>query len=387
MPQQPMVLRVHFYHAAGHQRQSLISAAHHIAYMGSAAKHELLVDDDRTTLESAAIHARYVGERAGSLGYFGTVDAATAQAQIRAAQGPVWRVICSVGEADALAMGGALTTKTGWQAAAETAVPAMIRRLGLDPAHTAWIAAVHRYQRQERNPHIHLLFWESGAPTRRTMQWSAAELHDIRRLWAKALYAPELAQLGQAKDAARRTALTQARHLLDQTRWARRGASVEQGLVAELQQRLAVLGAQLPGRGRLAWAYMPEPVKTATLEVARWLLAQDDRLRAAAQQYAEAAVAFGTVHWAAPDSTDWGGPEQAAKREAALAAVRERALDDLARRLAGPILRAAAQTRPPETDGTAGAAEAPRPDAGSLTASPPPAAVPMGPVSSLLHDL
>jgi hypothetical protein len=123
------------------------------------------------------------------------------------------------------------------------------------------------------------------------------------------------------------------------------------------------------------------------LEVARWLLAQDDRLRAAAQQYAEAAVAFGTVHWAVPGTTAWGGPEQAAKRAAALAAMRDRALDDLARRLAGPILRAAARTRPPETDGTAGPAEASRSDAGPPTAPPPPAAVPMGPVSSLLHEL
>jgi hypothetical protein len=110
MPQQPFVMRVHFYHAQGQGLQGLQSGAHHVSYMGSVDKQELLVEDtpDRSTLESAAIHARYAGEREGNMGYLGSLaaDPDAAQKSILQAQGPVWRVIVSVGEADALAMGG-----------------------------------------------------------------------------------------------------------------------------------------------------------------------------------------------------------------------------------------------------------------------------------------
>lgn len=344
MPQQPMVLRVHFYHAAGQQTQSLTSAAHHIAYMGSVEKHELLVDADRTTLESAAIHARYAGERDGSLGYFGNVDDGTADQHIQQVQGTVWRVILSVGEADALAMGGGLTTKAGWSAAAQKAVPTMIQRLGLDPGRVEWIAAVHRHQKHEHNPHIHLLFWESGTPTRKTMKWSARELHDVRRAWAKELYAPELAALGEAKTTSRQTAVEMVNHLLDQAQGTARGSSWEQGFLQELSARLGQLGTQLPGHGRLAYAYMPPATKQAVQDVARWMITQDDTLQAAFHRYVAQAVQFGMVHWASPGTTDWGGPDQAIKRAAAEQTTRERAERDLLQRLAAPILRAAYQT-------------------------------------------
>lgn len=341
MPQQPMVLRVHFYHDAGQRKQSLTSATHHVEYMGSAAKDELLIDEDQTRLESAAIHARYAGERAGSLGYFGTVAASEAQAQIRVATGPVWRVILSVGEADALAMGGALTTKAGWSAAVQKAVPEMLRRLGLDPSQTEWIAAVHRHQRQEANPHIHLLFWERGGPTRRTMKWSAKELRDIRRAWAKELYGPELASIGRAKDAARHELISTAKQRLDQARFAQRGTSVEQGYQQTLSTHLKALHNELPGHGRFAFAYMPPHVKAHVLNIARWMVAEDPQLQSALAQYTAQAVQFGLVHWSPPGATDWGGPEQAAKREAAARDIRTHAEQELFQRLAAPILRAA----------------------------------------------
>lgn len=341
MPQQPMVLRVHFYHDAGQRQQSLGSAAHHIDYMGAVAKDELLVDEDHTSLESAAVHARYAGERDGSLGYFGTVTAPKAQSQIRAAGGPVWRVIVSVGEGDALAMGGALTTKAGWSAAAHTAVPEMLRRLGLDPVRTEWIGAVHRYQRHEANPHIHLLFWERSGPSRRTMKWSAQEIRDIRRAWAKELYAPELASIGRAKDAARQELVATAKQLLDQARFSQRGPSVAQGYRRMLSIQLETLNAELPGHGRIAFAYMPRSVKDRVLNMARWMVTEDPQLRSAMTQYTEQAVQFGLVHWSPPGGTHGGGLEQAARREAAVRDMRVRAEQDLLQRLATPILRAA----------------------------------------------
>ncbi len=347
MPKQPMILRLHFYQAHGEQKQSLASAAHHVEYMGSVTKDELLVDEDRTSLESAVIHTRYAGEREGSLGYFGTLPAPDAQSQIRAAKGTVWRVIVSVGEADALAMGGALTTKAGWDAAAQNAVPEMLRRLGLDPRQTEWIAAVHRHQRNEANPHIHLLFWERGEPSRRWPTWSAEEIRDIRRAWAKKLYEPELTALGKAKDAARQELIATTRQQLDQARFSQRGTSIEQGYQQRLRTQLETLRTEMPGHGRMAFAYMPPDVKERVLGIARWMVTEDPQLKAAMAQYTEQAVQFGLVHWSPPGGTDWGGPEHAAKREAAAREMRDRAEQDMLQRLATPILRAASGGRSP----------------------------------------
>ena len=137
MPQKPFVMRVHFYLPGGESLHSLQSGAHHVAYMGSVDKQELLVEDgpDRSRLESAAIHAQYAGERAGSLGYFGNLAdrPQVAQQSILQAQGPVWRIIASVGEEDAIAMGGGLLTKAGWEEGSEPVVAQMIQELRLDP--------------------------------------------------------------------------------------------------------------------------------------------------------------------------------------------------------------------------------------------------------------
>ncbi|MCL4352250.1 MAG: hypothetical protein M1499_06475 [Firmicutes bacterium] len=77
MPQKPFVMRVHFYLSEGSGRHSLQSGAHHVEYMGSREKEELLLDaapaHDDTTLDSAAIHAKYARERDGSLGYLGSL--------------------------------------------------------------------------------------------------------------------------------------------------------------------------------------------------------------------------------------------------------------------------------------------------------------------------
>jgi hypothetical protein len=335
MPQQPFILRVHFYLPEGTGRRGLGSAGHHVDYMGDAAKHELLVDDDRTTVESAAVHAQYAGERAGTMGYMGDMahDPQAAQASIRAAQGPVWRVIASVGEADALAMGGELTTKAGWERAAQAVMPIMIQQLGLDPAKVRWIAAAHRYQTHEHNPHIHLLFWEEGSPTRKTAQWSDADRRAIRRAWVSELYRPEREQVGQVKAAARTEARTLVMHLLAQ----RNGL---QGFQQELTERLRALGRQLPGRGRLAYAYLPPEVKHATEELIRWLWAHDPGVKSAYERYMEAAIRMGTFYWhQSPDHT-----QDSAGRQAALERIRRRAEADLIRRLAGPVLRAARAT-------------------------------------------
>lgn len=340
MPNQPFVMRLHYYLPGGSKLNSLQSGAHHIEYMGSVAKDELLLngdaqpepETDRTTLESAAIHAKYAGERAGSMGYFGSMagDPKAAQASILAAQGPVWRVIASVGEQDALSMGGDLTTKEGWDRASQPAVEKMIKELGLDPAKVAWIAAAHRHQKHENNPHIHLLIWEEGEPTRKTGEWTDQERRAIRKDWITELYKPERQQLGKEKSETR----TQARStLIDLV--ARKNEM--QGFNGELTERLAALGHMLPGQGRLAYAYMPAEVKAKTEEVIRWLWSNDPGLKAQHDKYLETAAQQGTFYWHKdPEKT-----QDSPGRQAAMDRIRQNAERDLIQRLAAPVLKAA----------------------------------------------
>lgn len=334
MPQKPFIMRVHFYLPEGTGRQSLRSGAHHVEYMGSPAKEELLLDSahDRTTLESAAIHAKYAGEREGSLGYLGPLaaDPKRAQASILAAQGPVWWVIASVGEDDAIRMGGSLLTKAGWEQAVPPAVEATIKTLGLDPAKARWIAAVHRHQRHEHNPHIHLMVWEEGLPTRKTAKWHRDEMRSIKREWVSSLYAPERQHLGQQKTEAR----TQARAVVIDLLAHR---NRQQGFRQELAQRLAAIGQSLPGQGRLAYAYMPPPVKQQVADTIRWLWSTDPGLKKAHDDYVNAAERMGTFYWHEDKTQTHDSPG----RQKALDRMRERAEADLIERLAAPVLKAA----------------------------------------------
>lgn len=335
MPQKPFVMRLHFYLPVGTGCQSLTSAAHHVEYMGSREKEELLVDSSEyNTLESAAIHAQYAGEREGSMGYLGSLatNPKRAQDSILAAQGPVWRVIASVGEEDAQAMGGALLTKAGWDQAVPPAVEKMMGTLGLDPVKTQWIGAVHRHQHHENNPHIHLLVWEEGEPSRLTAKWSRDELRAIKRDWVSALYAPERTQLDQQKAEARTQARTAVIDLM-----AHRNR--QQCFHKELSQRLVFIGQTLPGKGRLAYTYMPPSVKQQVADTIRWLWQTDPGLKKAHDYYVKAAIQQGTFYWHANESKT----QDSSGRQKALERIRQKAETDLIQRLAGPVLKTAQQ--------------------------------------------
>lgn len=336
MPQQPFVMRLHYYLPSGDKLNSLQSGAHHIEYMGSVEKHELLLGGepaaDRTTLESAAIHAKYAGEREGSMGYFGNAadDPKAAQKSITEAHGPVWRVIASVGEQDALAMGGDLTSKEGWERAAQPVVDKMIAQLGLDPAKVQWIAAAHRHQKVENNPHVHLLFWEAGEPSRKTAKWTDQERRAIRKAWISELYRPERQVLGKEKSEARSVARSTLIDLVGRR-------NEQQGFNRELTNRLVELGRILPGQGRLAYAYMPPDVKAQTEGIIRWLWQTDPDLKVQHDKCLATAEKMGTFYW----HQDPEKMQNTAKRQEALDRIQANAEADLIQRLAAPVLKAA----------------------------------------------
>lgn len=341
MPNQPFIMRLHFYLPGGQGLHSLESGAHHVAYAGSKEKAELMIDglmaesNARTTLKSAAIHARYAGEREGSMGYFGSMadDPKAAQESILNAKGPVWRLINSVGESDAIAMGGDLTTKAGWEKASEVVVPQMIEKLGLDPAKTQWIAAAHRHQKHEKNPHIHLLIWEEGEPTRKTGEWTDAERKSIRKDWITELYRPERERLGREKSEARTEARATVIDLVSRR-------DERQGYHRELDQHLRELGTMLPGHGRLAYGFMPGEVKTKTEEIIRWMWKHDPGLKAQHEKYVKSAEELGMAYWHKDPKKTQDSPA----RQAAMDRIHQNAEKDLIQRLAAPVLKAAKAT-------------------------------------------
>ena len=274
------------------------------------------------------------------MGYFGSMahDPKAAEQSILAAKGPVWRVIASVGESDALNMGGDLTTKSGWEKAANIVVPQMIKQLGLDPAKVQWIAAAHRHQKHENNPHIHLLVWEQGEPSRKTAKWSDAERRAVRKQWITELYRPERQRLGIEKNEARDQARTAIVDLI-----ARRND--EQGFHREFTSRLSVLGGMLPDQGRLAYGYMPPPVKSKVESTIRWLWTADPSLKAAHDRFLKSAEELGTAYW----HKDPNKTQDTPGRQQALDRIKVNAETDLIKRLATPLLRAAQQYQTPQS--------------------------------------
>ena len=347
MPVQPMIMKMKFYLPGATGKNSLAQAARHADYIVKEDKNEVMMPA-RDTLESAAIHAKYAGERHGNLGgLFGPdpdhpPDVAEVQKTMRHSKGPIWLAIVTVGESDALSMGGSLTTQEGWVEAARKVMPDVAKHMGLDPANLNWSAAAHRWQHGgERNPHIHLQFWERE-PTRVVAKLTAKERKAVRQTWVKTLYAPEFARLGQEKSQARQTLRTESQALLDQARLAAKGQGLESGTLRELVQRLQSLGDKLPAQGRLAYAYMPPDVKKAVMDTAHWLMESHPGLKTAKDQAVKAAQEFAKAYQAEPGSSKEQRAEDEKRRQSAMKAAADRATQGLAERLAGPILKAAA---------------------------------------------
>lgn len=314
----PLVVRTAFYLPHGGRRgASLSSAGHHLAYMTNPDKDELLVAD-------AAIHARYMAHRPGSAGAFGPdprmlVDVREAMETITTHRGPVWRMIVSVHEDDALAMGGELCRRAGWELVAREVMPQIAARMGIGAQSCAWVAAVHRTQNTEANPHLHLLFWQTTA-TREKGHLSAREMQAVRELWMKSLYRPERVRLGAQKTAARTHALRELQRALAD------GALGSATDTHWLATRLERLGAVMPHSGTAALAFVGDEARVLAFEVVDELLHRLPALGEAAAAFEALAEDF--------QAHDSGDPERRARAGA-------RARRDLRERLAQQVIREA----------------------------------------------
>jgi hypothetical protein len=318
----PIYVGNHFYLPGGVGSQSLQSATAHLAYMGNPQKEELVTE----AMESAALHAKYMGERPGSAGYFGPdrqqrPDPEGLGEELRQHAGPVWRLIVSVTETDAVALGGALLTRPAWEAAVRRTMPRIAESMGLDPRNLRWAAAMHK---KAGHPHVHLLFWE--VPSSRIVgKWTAQELARSRQLWAQELYGPERHRLSQEKTAARDMLTGGVRQLLREPDASLGGGPrLSAAQAHELGALLGQVKEHLPPRGRLAYAYMPPNVKARIGQTVTWLLKNVPEFQRAEERFL-AAHAKLARHYG----------------DGRVETARERARQDLAERLASAVLRAA----------------------------------------------
>lgn len=327
MALRPLVVKLHFYHPQGQGKATMAGATAHLKYMGAPKKEELVREHEvlrEAGVEEALIHARYMGERPGSEGYFGPdsskpPDVHEMQSAIASHNGPIWRLIVSVAEDDALAMGGDLMHRKAWEDAVRSSIPKMAHEMGLK--NVRWTAAMHR---KEGHPHIHLLLWENE-PKRQRGKLSSHELTSSKRAWVSALYGPERERLGREKAALRQTIKERGAEAVKEATATRepRLTNADQG---ELVRRLVRIKEGLPGSGRLALAYMPAPLKQEILDVADWLLRSDASLWQATQRYGVIAGEMAQHYSDAPE---------------AHAKARDKALTDIKERMASAILRGA----------------------------------------------
>lgn len=314
MPQHPYIMKTWYYAPKAQGKHSMYACGEHLRYMGNPKKEELVSDAealrDVEDVDERVIHARYMAERPGSQGYFGPdprhpPDAAALAEELRTHDGPVWRLFPSVHADDVAAMGGQLFHRAAWEQAARAVLPRMAEEMGIPPESLRWVAAMHR---KDGHPHLHVLLW-SADPTKGYL--STQSLDAAKRLWVSELYAPERIRLGQEKSELRKSLTEHSRLILGRV-----GA-------ADLGQQLADIAGMLPGKGRLAYAYMPPDVKQRLDATADWLLAQPE-LRTLAQRYGDIAAELAKHYSLDP-----------AKHDEA----RQTALTDIRQRLAGGILR------------------------------------------------
>jgi hypothetical protein len=270
------------------------------------------------------IHARYLGERPGSTGLFGSDPAAPPD--LEAVQGEIgaaawWQSwVVSMRGPDAEAAG--LATPQDWRAMVRRAVPQVAATMGVAPQDLRWVAAVHRKVGRDgvEQPHVHVLVWPaSERAAALAPRLPRDRLRAAKKAWAREVFGAQRAAMAAERTAQRDLALGAAK-----------AAVATPVLEAALAERLGRLAAAMPGRGRAALAYMPPEAKRLARDVAEWLLSQPDLAEHAASVVRLAGALA----------------EQRAGTAEGRAAAR-RAREDLRDRVAQVVLRAAAPAAPP----------------------------------------
>lgn len=337
---EPFVLKIRW----AHGKQGREVGARHAQYI--ATRPGVALEESREIEEgfNAEVHARYMHERPGSRGLFGSdsehrPDLEATMAELRHSAGPSWRLILSLREDDAQSLG--YVGLPAWQDLVRRVMPGYTKALGIAESDMRWAAAHHP---EPGHPHAHVVVWlREGAPTRRGAL-DREELRDVRRGMAQEIYGPLRTELMAAKTAERdalikagRANVQAAREGLRLRRADARMRAVEPEsapLVARFREpqldalgdRLQSLAGKMPGHGRAALAYQPPEVREEARAIAEWATRQP-QLAEALRRYSQAAQDLARLYT---------GQEQG--QQQAL----DRAMSDLRDRVAQAVVQQAA---------------------------------------------
>lgn len=328
--------------------------AAHLRYIGTrpgvdtTVTEEALYRASGRDLAADEDYARYIAERPGVAretaggaalhGLFdsqGIADFDAVRAEIRALEhSPVYRMIVSVTEETAELVG--LDDKSAWESLVCSEAPAIAAGLDIPLNRLRWVGALHP---EAGHPHVHLLAWDAADRPRYRDVIEKTALVGMRETLTRDVWRPVSDEIAAEKSALRDGLVGTARAELDRVSailgWSEPVLSSERAVttpirtadeLTRIQGGLERVASLLPGRGRLAFAYMPPETKAAVEAVVRDLLAHPD-YRAVVERHAGLAREYAS-HQTSSDGR--------------IAAAGERARVELERRVAERVLQTAA---------------------------------------------
>ncbi|MFO7153164.1 MAG: MobP3 family relaxase [Bacillota bacterium] len=291
------------------------------------------------TAGTPAGHVKYMDERPGSHGLFSSDENVSLKETMRELSkhsGVVWRFVLSLKEEDAVKLG--YTTRESWEKALRATISEAAAKMGIPESNLRWVAAFHQ---AKGHPHVHVVMWEK-TPQRYWGKLSEGERKDIRKIFIREIYAKErlalTAEKSAVRDLIRDTARSDILSLLRQVKNARieiraldggkpgLPPTLEPHVRQELLEKIKELSSIMPGRGRIALAYMPAEVKEKAMEISDWILKQPGFSKSI-ERYKELAKEL-TSHYTS-------NPE-------ALEKAAEKAYEDIQKRVSQIVLKGAA---------------------------------------------
>lgn len=295
-------------------------------------------------------HVKYANERPGSTGLFSWSDSKPNVKEIKNEllehKGIVWRTVLSLSEEDANRLG--FTARSKWEDSVRASVTDAASKMGISETNLRWVAAFHQ---EKHHPHVHLVMWEKK-PLRRKGAVNSHQLSDIKRSFAKEIYAEERMLLNQEKTAMRELVRNMSkdelsnivnimREVKDYTKEIelnhRSIGDLNVGIAPKLysddqldiMNRVKMIGEMLPDKGRIAYQYMPDQVKSAVNETSKWFLKQP-AFQESLRRY------YGAVE---------NMTKQYSFKESDIRKAKDNAAADLEKRVSQVVLRAAVEAK------------------------------------------
>ncbi|MGE7828548.1 MobP3 family relaxase [Paenibacillus sp. NPDC093718] len=359
----PVIFKMRFYVPEKGSKVTQSKNAAHIRYIGTRPGTDLGETDLRSDRDwdneldvevpdpgTAAGHVKYADERPGSHGLFSysdeKPDLQEVQQELMEHKGLVWRMVLSLAEEDAKRLG--YTERGKWEDTVRSSISDAAAKMGITETNLKWVAAFHQ---EQGHPHVHIVMWEKN-PIRRRGQVYPKLLEDMKKTFAKEIFAEERMILNQEKTAMRelmrsmsKEDLSNAVQVMRDVREMQKEIDLELNSMGvsksslapklfledrkEIADRIQQIAELLPQKGRIAYKYMPENVKQSVSDTSRWLLNSPSFNHSLSRYYS--AVERMT--------------RQYTTKEDDINKAKENAYKDLEKRISQIVLRAAAESK------------------------------------------